>query len=292
MTSTPSLSFKSRDRDGVTIPPSSPIEILDAPPKGRIHHALFDFDGTISLLREGWQDVMHPMMIEMVCGESEPTADIKRAVTEFIDDTTGTQTIVQMEGLAGFVRDFKRVPESAILDAPAYKTIYNDRLMERVRVRRDALETGTLSIEDATVRGVTAFIESLASRGIALYIFSGTDHDDVRHEAELLGVAKHFKAITGSVGDYAVYNKERVIKELVVEHDLAGPEVLVLGDGPVEIRHGRAHGCVTVGVASDESTGRGWDVGKKARLTKAGAHVLVPDFANLPELLNAISIDA
>ncbi len=273
----------------MTTPPDSSLEILKAPPKGRIRHALFDFDGTISLLREGWQHVMHPMMVEMICGDHGSTPDIERAVTEFIDDTTGIQTIVQMEGLADLVRKYKHVPDASVLDAPAYKAIYNDRLMERVHVRRNAVEMGKLSVEDATVRGVIAFLQALSDRGVVMYIFSGTDRDDVQHEAELLGVAKYFEQITGSIGDYAAYNKERVIKELMAEHSLSGPEVLVVGDGPVEIRHGSAHGCVTVGVASNEATGAGWDDAKRARLTKAGAHLLVPDFGNPTELLAALA---
>ena len=32
--------------------------------RGRIRHALFDFDGTLSLIREGWQDVMIPQMVD------------------------------------------------------------------------------------------------------------------------------------------------------------------------------------------------------------------------------------
>ncbi len=233
---------------------------------------------------------MAPMMIEMICGKRLPTSQVEHTVSNFIDDTTGIQTIVQMEGLVDLVKQFRSVPESAILDAPAYKEIYNDRLMERVRVRRKAVESGELSIEAATVRGAIAFIEALSARGITMYIFSGTDRDDVRHEAELLGVAKHFAQITGSIGNYAAYNKERVIKELMAEHDLSGAEVLVVGDGPVEIRHGCALGCVTVGVASNEAGGEGWDEAKRERLSKAGAHILVPDFLNHAEVLHATGL--
>ena len=273
----------------MTPPLDSTLEILSAPPTGNIRHALFDFDGTISLLREGWQHVMQPMMLEMICGGHESTPEIEHAVAEFIDDTTGIQTIVQMEGLADLVRKYNLVPDDKELDAPAYKGIYNDRLMERVHVRRNAVEMGKLPVEDATVRGVIAFLEALADRDIQMYIFSGTDREDVQQEAELLGVAKYFEQITGSIGNYAAYNKERVIKELMAEHGLSGPEVLVVGDGPVEIRHGSAHGCVTLGVASNELTGKGWDLAKRARLTKAGAHVLVPDFENVSELLATIT---
>ena len=32
--------------------------------RGHIRHAIFDFDGTLSLIREGWQQIMLPMMVE------------------------------------------------------------------------------------------------------------------------------------------------------------------------------------------------------------------------------------
>ena len=42
----------------------SPIEIVNQSiPRGHVRHALFDFDGTLSLIREGWQGVMIPMMV-------------------------------------------------------------------------------------------------------------------------------------------------------------------------------------------------------------------------------------
>ena len=34
--------------------------------RGHIRHALFDFDGTVSLIREGWQQVMTSMMVELL----------------------------------------------------------------------------------------------------------------------------------------------------------------------------------------------------------------------------------
>ena len=34
---------------------------------GRIRHALFDFDGTISVIRRGWENIMIPLMVEMIC---------------------------------------------------------------------------------------------------------------------------------------------------------------------------------------------------------------------------------
>ncbi len=35
-------------------------------PRPEISHVLFDFDGTLSLIREGWPEVMLPMFVEVV----------------------------------------------------------------------------------------------------------------------------------------------------------------------------------------------------------------------------------
>src|SRR3974377_1931828 len=64
--------------------------------------ALFDFDGTLSLLRAGWAGVMTPMMGEELAqlktGETE--AQLEHTVREFVDRLTGKQTIYQMIELA------------------------------------------------------------------------------------------------------------------------------------------------------------------------------------------------
>ena len=44
---------------------SAEIEVLRPDlPRGRFRSVLFDFDGTLSLIREGWPQVMIPMMVE------------------------------------------------------------------------------------------------------------------------------------------------------------------------------------------------------------------------------------
>ena len=35
-------------------------------PRPEISHVLFDFDGTLSLIRQGWPEVMVPMFVEML----------------------------------------------------------------------------------------------------------------------------------------------------------------------------------------------------------------------------------
>ena len=55
------------------------------------------------------------------------------------------QTLAQMEGLVGMVREFGLVPCDRILDAPGYKRIYNEALMALVRERIAKFEAGELA---------------------------------------------------------------------------------------------------------------------------------------------------
>lgn len=258
--------------------PGTNIELIQEVERGKIKHALFDFDGTVSLLREGWQGIMAPVMIEMICGRTIPTPQIIDEVNRVIDETTGIQTIFQMQKLVEMVRAHGLVPEEEILDPYGYKDIYNDRLMVPVNERIAKLESGRLTVEQATVRGSLDFLKMLHDLGVTLYVFSGTDQDDVRNEASKVGAAKYFDEIWGAVRSIEAYSKEKVLRELIAKHNLHGAEVMVVGDGPVEIRNGKEHGCITIGVCSDEVKGQGWCNEKRARLAKAGADMLIPDF--------------
>ena len=44
-------------------------------PAGQIEYAIFDHDGTISTLREGWELIMAPVMIKAILGDTIYDAD-------------------------------------------------------------------------------------------------------------------------------------------------------------------------------------------------------------------------
>ena len=69
---------------------------------GNFKYALFDFDGTISLIREGWQEIMVPMMLELLMQtpRHESEAEIVLIIRKFVAELTGKQTIYQMIRLA------------------------------------------------------------------------------------------------------------------------------------------------------------------------------------------------
>lgn len=241
--------------------------------------ALFDFDGTLSLLREGWQSIMKEVMIKAITdGENLPEEKllkIENDVEDYIDRTTGQQTILQMMNLEQMVRNYGFVPKDKVKTPIEYKNIYNRRLKKVVRER---LEDGER--RDYLVRGSHEFLIDLRKSGIKLLAASGTDLEDVVEEAEILGIKGFFDAgIYGAVGaDYKKHTKEAVIRRLLIKNKLKGEELVVFGDGPVEISIGKIFGAFTVGVASDEKRGHGWNLKKFQRLKGVGADILIPDF--------------
>jgi phosphoglycolate phosphatase-like HAD superfamily hydrolase len=208
-------------------------------------------------------------------------------VRKFIDDTTGIQTLVQMQGLVEMVREFECVPEAEILDEFGYKAIYNEALLRMVRDRVAKLRRGELSVEDFVIKNAVVLLEKLHRRGVRMYLASGTDREDVIEEAESLGYARLFEGgIYGSVGDV-----KKEAKRLVLDRILGyvGPEavntLVAIGDGPVEIRETHKRGGFTIGVASDEIRRYGLDASKRARLIRAGADVIIPDYSQIDRLL-------
>ncbi|MBW7998063.1 MAG: HAD family hydrolase [Candidatus Glassbacteria bacterium] len=278
----------------------SRIEIVDDSfTRGQATHVIFDHDGTISTLRQAWEPIMERVMLEAVFGgklAEVPLAEYERVrgrVEEFIDQSTGVQTIVQMQGLAGLVAEFGYVPAADRLDAAGYKAGYVKVLLEMVNDRLERLEAGELVAEDFMVKGALEMLETLRRRGATLYLASGTDREDVVREAERMGYAELFNGgIHGSVGDISKFSKRKLIAELIENYDLEGAQLLTFGDGPVEIAETVRHGGVAVGVASDEVRRWGVNPSKRNRLIKAGAHLVIGDYTQHGKLLAYLGGDS
>ena len=272
--------------------------VVPLPHPLRITHAIFDHDGTISTLRQGWEAVMEPMMIKAILGDRYASADetlfgrVVHRVRDFIDKTTGIQTIAQMQGLVKIVREFGVVPAAEVRDEFQYKAIYLDALMNVVRERLVKLRRGELELADFSVKSAPRFLQRLQSAGVKLYLASGTDERDVVAEAEALGYAGLFEGrIYGAVQDVTVEAKRMVLERILKDIGAANvTQVVTFGDGPVEIRETRKRGGIAVGIASDEVRRYGLTPAKRSRLIRAGAHLVVPDFSQLNQLLGLIGI--
>jgi len=267
----------------------------DAVKPGRIKHAVFDHDGTISTLRQGWELIMEPVMIRAILGDRYLSADetlyhkVRKRVADYIEKSTGIQTIVQMETLVEMVREFGVVARENILDTNGYKTIYNNALIQMVGRRIAKFKADTLDVNDFTIKGAVGFLKALKKKGVKLYLASGTDRDDVINEAKVLGYDDLFDGrIYGSVGDVSKYSKKMVLEKIVADNNLAGSQLAVFGDGPVELRQCRKSDGIAIGIASDEIRRWGLSVEKRTRLIKAGAHIIIPDFSQATQLLQVL----
>lgn len=258
---------------------------------------IFDHDGTISTLREGWEVVMHRTMVTCILGTSvnsvsaEGYKRVVGTVSQIIEKTTGVQTLIQMAELKNLVETSGYVPSTEVLSVREYKEIYNTALMKRVEERIALFGDGRISLDDVTIRGSLPFLGKMAEAGVTLYLASGTDIDDVRREADLLGYADLFEGrIFGSTGDVENDPKRVVMRRILTEMEKRGgsSDCVVFGDGPVEIREARKSGFTAVGILSDEVRRYGMNKNKRERLVLAGADYLIPDFTWIPELSAAI----
>jgi len=278
----------------------SEIEIIENPPfrntdnpSRRYTHAIFDHDGTISVLRQGWEHVMESTMMEIILDKHFKTAGDKEyqringIVREFIEKTTGIQTLSQMRSLVQLVKECGYAER--VRNEHEYKSIYNERLMEMVDERIRNFQSGEQNIADYTIKKAVDFLQMLRNRGLMLYLASGTDQSDVEREARLLGYSDMFNGgIYGAVGRVEHEPKKVVLQQIISDIQKKGKaeaagscNILTFGDGPVELRETRKRGGFAIGVASDEIRRHGFNQKKRERLVLAGAHLIIPDFSQM-----------
>jgi phosphoglycolate phosphatase len=265
--------------------PGTAVEVirevdLAAPPR----FALFDFDGTLSLVREGWPDVMIPMMVEELAatGTRESAAELTKLARNFVMELNGKQTIYQMIRLSEEIQARGGTPR----DPLSYKDRYHELLMQRIANRREALNSGAVPPEEMLVPHVYEALRALQERGVELYLASGTDENYVREEAQLLGLTPYFgRHIYGAIDDHRKFSKQMVIERILRENKVDGARLLGLGDGYVEIANIKGAGGTAIAVASDEAGCSGKpDLWKRDRLIGVGADVVIPDFRDFGAL--------
>lgn len=253
-----------------------------------ISHVLFDFDGTLSLIRQGWPEVMVPMFVEMLPkrdGESE--SDVKKMAWDDIMRLNGKQTIYQMIQLAERITERGGQPKEPLW----YKHEYLRRLEIRTKDRTSGLRTGNVSPEELLVHAARPFLDYLQQSGLKLYLASGTDEYAVKEEAKLLDITRYFgQHIYGALDDYKQFSKKMIIDRILQENKIDGSQLLSFGDGYVEIQNTKEVGGLAIAVASDEANnGSGQvDEWKRTRLLGVGADAVVPDFRDMIPLVNYV----
>ncbi|MBI2949896.1 MAG: HAD hydrolase-like protein [Verrucomicrobia bacterium] len=257
-------------------------------PRRSISHVLFDFDGTLSLVRQGWPEVMLPLFLEMLPRKGGDTEDqLRQTLFDDIMRLNGKQTIYQMIQFTERVKERGGKAEEPLW----YKREYLRRLDERIRHRLEGVANGSMRRDDFLVFGARPLLEHLKARGLKLYLASGTDEPFVKHESELLDLTRYFgEHIYGAKDDYMTFSKKMVIERILRENRIAGEQLLAFGDGYVEIENTKEVGGLAVAVASDEAhngSGR-MDEWKRQRLMGVGADVCIPDYRDAEALLKVL----
>jgi phosphoglycolate phosphatase len=257
-------------------------------PRAQLSHVLFDFDGTLSLIREGWPEIMLGMFVEMLPPRAGDIAEeVKQMLFDDMMKLNGKQTIYQMIQFAERIKERGGAPREPLW----YKHEYLRRLELKIQDRIERLKKRQVDPDRYLLHGSRRLLELLAERGLNLYLASGTDEIFVKREAELLGVTKYFgDRIYGAKDDYKSFSKKMVIERILRENAVPGERLLAFGDGYVEIENTKEVGGLAVAVASDEaSNGSGRiDEWKRERLLRVDADIVIPDYRDAEALLDRI----
>jgi phosphoglycolate phosphatase-like HAD superfamily hydrolase len=159
--------------------------------------------------------------------------------------------------------------------------------MVRIHDRREALRSGKRQPVEMVVKGAYGFLDALKSRGVHLYLASGTDEQFVKEEAGLLQLEPYFgDHIYGAIDDYLNFSKQMVIERILSVNRVDGAHLLGFGDGYVEIDNTKSSGGTGIGVATDETGLSGKpDTWKRERLVGVGADIIIPDFSDYERLV-------
>ena len=247
--------------------------------------AVIDFDGTLSLIRSGWVDIMVEMMMEVLRplpASKESDTQLRDYISNFVLNLNGRPTIYQMDYFVNAARERGGQPES-----PEYYTQkFLDALIHKADQRIESLKSGDCTTDDLLVPGARALLTDLQSRGVQLTLASGTAVVNVKREARLLEIDHFFEdRIFGPGEDSREFSKLAVMKQILDNSGADGTHLLGLGDGFVEIENVKELGGIAIGCATDETHRSGnvepW---KRTRLIQAGADIIVPDYRNWSKL--------
>jgi phosphoglycolate phosphatase-like HAD superfamily hydrolase len=249
--------------------------------------AIFDFDGTLSLIRSGWVQIMLDLFVREIkslrTGEREE--DLREHFEDVILQLTGKQTLHQMQALVDAVEARGGRPRSA----SEYKERFLHELMQVAKSRIGELRSGSASPDQYLVPGARKLLDCLEEQGAALYLASGTDEEDVKEEAVALDISRYFGPhIYGARTDGGGFTKAALVKH-VLDVDLCKPaELVAFGDGFVEINEVSKSCGLAIGVATDEPECRRIDQRKRKHLVAAGANYVIPNYVDIAEITQVL----
>lgn len=254
----------------------------------RFRHVLMDWDGTTSLVRAGWAEIMTEMYLDQLPHLPNETPGTRHKFSwDEIMALNGRPSIHQFARLVELISARGGAP----LEALAYHHDFQNRLGEKRASRLAGLRAGTIPADSLLIPGVRAFFDQLRALRAPVTLATGTQLDQALEEVDLLGLTHVFEGrIFGPKDTHdSAFSKRTVIQNLIRDHALTGSQLLAFGDGPVEISETAAIGGYAVAVASDEAHPGRLDEWKRDLLLAAGAHTVIPDYTTASTLLTRLS---
>ncbi len=248
-----------------------------------------DWDGTTSLVRAGWAEIMATLYVEQISPrpDDDPAALHRRAWDEVMR-LNGKPSIHQAQRLVELVAEHG----GPARDAAFFHNEFQKRLGDSRTQRLSPLRAQSDPTDALLVPGVRKFFETLRTHGLRLTLATGTALSQALEEAKLLGVAHFFEGRIYGPTDAkdTAFSKGAVIQALLQEQEIEGAELLAFGDGPVEIAETVAVGGFAVAVACDENHPGRLDEWKRDLLLAAGAQAVIADYTEAPELLAKLGV--
>jgi phosphoglycolate phosphatase-like HAD superfamily hydrolase len=249
--------------------------------------AMFDFDGTLSLIRSGWLDIMLDMMTSTLgaLDTAEPAEQLRAESFDRVWPHTGKDTLYQMMEFVAMIEARGGTAE----DPQVYKQRFLDELFSISGARISEVCTGQVAPDAYLVPGARAMLEDLRARGLTLYLASGTDHDRLQHEAEVLDIARYFDGgIYGALPDPDAFSKAMLVARIVGGPGMHPSMLIGFGDGPTEIGDTHRAGALAIGLATDEPECRKTSPFKRRSLIDNGADYIIPNYLCRQALLPVI----
>ena len=265
----------------MALPPS--VELLNPTmPRGPFRVAVFDFDGTLSLIREGWSKVMANLGIQLLRQQNLTLEDnLAGHLERQMLLLSGKPSIVQMQKLSSEVA----VRGGTAPDPQLLLKEFLRRLYSITDLRSERLRSGDDAKESWAVPGCYAVLDSLREQGIRVILASGTDRSFVHSEAALLKMTEYFGAEIYAPDDNSANFNKRDVFDAIVNGDIRGEEIVSFGDGYAETVEAKRIGAAVIGLATNEVGNSSVNAMKRKMLAELGADIVIPDYRDGVALL-------
>ncbi|WP_406643063.1 HAD family hydrolase [Amycolatopsis sp. WGS_07] len=144
----------------------------------------------------------------------------------------------------------------------------------------------TLAEAGRALDGAAAVLADLAGReGVVQSLITGNLPEISRHKLAALGLDEHLDLEIGGYGSLSARRSDLVphaVKAAETKHGTEFPaeSVVILGDTPHDVEAALDYGAMAIGVATGRFSAE--------QLSDAGAHLVLPDLADLPAVRAAV----